>query len=192
MTDRSGLLEGGAEASSGALPSGALGRPTALVALAGGALVLAAALLVVASVLLRWLAAAPIDGDFEYVKMATAVAVFAFLPFTQARRGNIMADAFTSRLPARVQGLMDGFWDLAYAALMGFVAYALTFGTLDAVRSGETTMQRQIPIWPSIGLATALCALLALTALWTAARQARRPLPPPHAEARPEPSEATP
>jgi TRAP-type C4-dicarboxylate transport system permease small subunit len=170
--------------------SGAFGRITALIALGGGALVLAAALLVVASVLLRWLFNAPIDGDFEYVKMATAVAVFAFLPFTQARRGNIMAVTFTSRLPQRVQALMDGCWDLAYAALMGFVAYALTFGTLDALRSGETTMQRQIPLWPSIALAAALCALLALTALWTAARQARKPVPRPHTEPRPEPQQA--
>ena len=31
--------------------------------------------------------------------MATAIAVFAYLPYTQARRGNIMVDTFTSWLP---------------------------------------------------------------------------------------------
>ena len=187
MMERGSLSE---EAGAKVTASGAFGRVTSLIALAGGALVLAAALLVVTSVLLRWLLNAPIDGDFEFVKMGMAVAVFAFLPFTQARRGNVMADTFTSRLPRRVQALMEGFWDLAYAALMGFVAYALTFGTLDALRSGETTMQRQIPIWPSIALAAALCALLALTALWTGARRAREPIPPPPTETRPEPQDA--
>jgi hypothetical protein len=33
--------------------------------------------------------------------MATAIAIFAFLPYRQARRGNIVVDTFTSGLPER-------------------------------------------------------------------------------------------
>ena len=119
---------------------------------------------------MRWLFNAPIDGDFEYVQMVTAVAIFAYLPYTQARRGNIMVDTFTSWLPASVCRAIDAFWDLAYAALMGYVAYALVFGTLDAIKSGETTMQRQLPLWPSIAVCTLLCIILAVTAVVTANR----------------------
>jgi TRAP-type C4-dicarboxylate transport system permease small subunit len=143
-------------------------RITGAIAIFGGLLALAVALLATASVIMRWLFNAPIDGDFEYVKMATAVAVFAYLPYTQARRGNIMVDTFTSWLPASVCRVMDAFWGLAYAALMGYLGYCLIHGTLDAIKSGETTMQRQLLLWPSIALSTLLCIILAITALATA------------------------
>ena len=121
------------EAGGGAsTPQSRLERFTGAIAICGGLVTLAVALLVTASVLMRWLYSAPIDGDFEYVKMATAVAIFAYLPYTQARRGNIAVDTFTSWLPMPVRRLMDAFWDLAYAALMGYVAYCLVFGSLDA------------------------------------------------------------
>jgi TRAP-type C4-dicarboxylate transport system permease small subunit len=143
-------------------------RLTGVIAVAGGLLALSVAVLVTVSVLSRWLFRAPIDGDFEFVKMATAVAVFSFLPFTQARRGNIFVDTFTSGLSAAIRNSIDAFWDVAYGSFMGFLAIALTLGTLDAIRSGETTMQRQLPIWPSIGISMLLCALLAITAFLTA------------------------
>jgi TRAP-type C4-dicarboxylate transport system permease small subunit len=155
------------EAGGGGSDQSALTRITGQVAVAGGLLAMAVAILVTASVIGRWLFSSPIDGDFEFVKMATAVAVFAFLPYTQARRGNIVVDTFTSGLSPGARDRIDAFWDLAYAAFMGFLAYALTLGTLDAIRSGETTMQRQLVIWPSIGVAMLLCALLAITAAIT-------------------------
>lgn len=160
-------------------PPSAPGRPlterlTRPVAILGGMLALAVALLVVTSVLLRWLFNAPIDGDFEFVKMATAVAIFAYLPYTQARRGNIMVDTFTGWLPPSVTTVLDALWDIAYALLMGYVAYCLVFGTFDALKSGETTMQRQILIWPSIAAATALSMLLTLTSLLTAVERLKK------------------
>jgi TRAP-type C4-dicarboxylate transport system permease small subunit len=151
-----------------ALTRSRIERVTSLIAVLGGLLTLAVALLATTSVVMRWLFNAPIDGDFEFVKIATAVAIFAYLPYTQARRGNIMVDTFTNWMPQRLTALIDAFWDLAYAALIGYVGYCLIYGTLDAIKSGETTMQRQILIWPSIALSTALCLLLTLTAVATA------------------------
>ena len=145
-------------------------RLTGFVAILGGLLALAVAVLATTSVVMRWLFNAPIDGDFEYVKMATAVAVFAYLPFTQARRGNIMVDTFTTWLPGRARRLLDAFWDLVFAALLGYLTYCLVFGTLGAITSGETTMQRQILLWPSIALCTALSGLLVVTSIATALR----------------------
>jgi TRAP-type C4-dicarboxylate transport system permease small subunit len=153
-------------------PSG-IERLTGLIAVLGGALALAAAMVATASVLMRWLFSAPIDGDFEYVKMATAVAVFAFLPYTQARRGNIMIDTFTGWLPEGARRLLDAIWDLVYAGVMGYLAYSMTFGALGMYQSGETTMQRQLPLWPSVAICTALALLVSVTALITAVRLAR-------------------
>jgi TRAP-type C4-dicarboxylate transport system permease small subunit len=148
--------------------SDALTRWTGVVAIAGGALALAVAVLVTVSVLGRWLFSAPIDGDFEFVKMATAIAIFAWLPYTQARRGNIVVDTFTGGLSEAARNRIDAFWDVAYALFVGFLAVALAQGTLEAMRSGETTMQRQLLVWPSIALSMLLCACLAITALLTA------------------------
>jgi TRAP-type C4-dicarboxylate transport system permease small subunit len=146
----------------------AVERLTGAVAVLGGCLALGVALLVTTSVLGRWLASAPIEGDFEFVKMATAVAVFAYLPYTQARRGNIMVDTFTGWMSVRARILLDAFWDLCFAAALAFCAIGLARGTLDAIASRETTMQLQLIVWPVIGLCCALCVLGATTAVLTA------------------------
>jgi TRAP-type C4-dicarboxylate transport system permease small subunit len=151
-----------------AAPPPVIARLASALAVGGGLLALAVAILATVSVLGRWLFDAPIDGDFEYVKMATAVTVFMYLPYTQWRRGNIMVDTFTGWLSPRARELIDAFWDLVYAAFAGFTAWCLYFGASDAVRSGETTMQRQIPIWPSIAVSDALAAFLCIVALATA------------------------
>ncbi len=151
-------------------PASRLERVTGFCALVGGLLTLAVALLATTSVLMRWLLGAPIDGDFEYVKMATAVAVFSYLPYTQVRRGNIMVDTFTLWLPNSVVNAIDAFWDLVFAAIMAYLTYCLVNGTLSALHSGETTMQRQLVLWPSIALCAALAGLVAVTAFATAVR----------------------
>lgn len=162
------------EGASGASRATELETFTGWVAALGGVLALAVALLATASVIMRWLFSAPIDGDFEYVKMATAVAVFAYLPYTQARRGNIMVDTFTGWLPERARDALDAIWDLVFAALMIYLAYCLMHGTLGLWRSGETTMQRQLVLWPSVALSAGLAALVAVTALSTALRLLRK------------------
>jgi TRAP-type C4-dicarboxylate transport system permease small subunit len=147
-----------------------LERITGRLAVFGGLLALGVSMMVVASVLGRWLINAPIEGDFEFVQMATAIGVFAYLPYTQARRGHIIVDTFTSRLSPGTLARIDAFWDLVIAAMIGFCAAALVMGTLDTVRSGQTTMQLQLALWPAIALSTLLCAVAALTAVLTAIR----------------------
>ncbi|MFM2421742.1 MAG: hypothetical protein RL291_272 [Pseudomonadota bacterium] len=113
-------------------------------------------------------------ANTEFVKMAIAVAIFSFLPFSQIRRGNIVVDTFTGWLPKRATDFLDAFWDIVYALVMGACAYALIFGTISSYNSNETTQQLNIKLWPSIALSTALCWLLALVCIATAARLVRR------------------
>jgi TRAP-type C4-dicarboxylate transport system permease small subunit len=155
-------------------PQSRLTHLTGFVALLGGLLALAVAILVTTSVLGRWLFNAPIEGDFEFVKMATAIAVFAYLPYTQARRGNIMVDTFTTGLSQSRQHKIDAFWDFTYAAFIGFLTFALLIGTLDTLKSGETTMQRQILIWPGIGLCMLLSGLLTVSAFGSGLERLQR------------------
>lgn len=137
-------------------------------AIFGGLVALAVAGLVVVSVVRRWLFSAPVPGDFELAQVGTAVAVFAFLPYCQIVRGNIVVDTFTARLPARLRHRIDGTWDLVYAAAMALVAGCLTRGTWDMLASHEVSMVLRIPVWPGVAFGAISCALLAVAALSTA------------------------
>lgn len=153
--------------------SSAFDRITRIVALCGGALVFALGALVTASVIARWFSGMPVPGDFEIVQMGAALAVFAFLPFCQMSRGNIIVDAFTTRLSDRARARVDAFWDVVYAVMMGLIGCAMWPGVGDAWRSGEETMVARLPLWPALAISTALVVLLAAVALVTASRLTR-------------------
>src|SRR5262245_10807429 len=74
-----------------------LSELTTAAAILGGVITLAIAIAVTASVFGRNMLDEGIPGDFEFVQMGTAIAVFAFLPFCQLRRGNIVVDTFSLR-----------------------------------------------------------------------------------------------
>ncbi|MDX2204957.1 MAG: TRAP transporter small permease subunit [Hyphomicrobiaceae bacterium] len=158
-------------------------RASGVVAVLGGLISLATAVVVVLSVAGRWFRGSafaslapgigPIDGDFEYVKMGTAIAVFAFLPYAQAMRSNIVVDTFTNKLSTRTVDRIDAFWDLVYAAMMGVLTGCMVLGTRDFLKSGETTMMLQFVVWPAIAVCTLLSGVLTLVAVVTAVRLAR-------------------
>ena len=136
-------------------------------AIAGGVLSIATATLVTLSVVGRWLGFGSINGDFELVQMGVALSVFCFLPLSQARRGNIMVDTFTTWLPARVQRAVDAFWDFVYAGFMGLIAWCLMNGARDAVASGLNSTMLGLPLWPVFAATVVLVLLLVATAIDT-------------------------
>lgn len=137
-------------------------------AIAGGVLLVLLALLVVASVLGRWLFGTPVRGDFEFVRIGVAVGVFSFLPYTQLRRGHVAVDTFTARLPGPVTRALDAVWDILLGAFFALFAWRLTLGTLDARLYGETLTQFPWPVWPVYGASAALCAVGAVAAVGAA------------------------
>ncbi len=153
---------------------GVLARLTHMTALAGGLLSIAVALLVTTSVIGRWFGIGAVPGDFELVKIAVSVSVFCFLPFTQMRRGNIMVDTFTARLPAKATRAIDAFWDLVFAAMIALLAWCTMNGAQEALRSGLNSMVLGFPLGPVFVVCAILLVLLALTAVATALRLLRR------------------
>ena len=148
-------------------PDPAIGGATRVVAILGGCLSIATATLVTLSVLGRWLGFGSINGDFELVQMGVALSVFCFLPLSQARRGNIMVDTFTTWLPARVQRAIDAFWDFVYAGFMALIAWCLMNGARDAVASGLNSTMLGLPLWPVFAATVVLVLLLVATAIDT-------------------------
>lgn len=149
----------------------------ASVALAGGILLIALATMVMVSVTWRsdLVGGAGVQGDFEMVQMATAVAAFCFLPWCQLRRGNIFVDTFTLKLPARWQRRIDALWDIVYALVMALVAWRLAVGARAAFATGENSMVLQVPSYLPIALCSGLAALVAAVAIVTALRLLRTP-----------------
>jgi len=156
-----------------ALPPPLVERVSGAVALLGGLLSLCVAVLVIVSVIGRRFFHSPINGDFELVQMATAVSVFSFLPYCQARRGNIVVDTFMNWLPARGIELLDAFWDVVYAGMMALLAACLTTGVIEHFRSGQTTMLLQLIVWPALALCAIFAWMLVAVALATAVMQIR-------------------
>lgn len=148
----------------------AIERVCRVIAIVGGFLVLVVGVLVCVSVASRKLFNNAIPGDFEFVQMATAVAVFAFLPLAQARRVNIVVDVFSGGWSERTRRLVDAAWDVVFAAMMGVIGYCMINGSIEAFATNTTSMVLQLPIWPAILTCTALCLLLAAVCIFTARR----------------------
>lgn len=162
-------MQGGHAASveDAAAPSGIRSRTAEWLALAGGALAFGMSVLVTLSIFGRWSGLYQINGDFDLVQIGTALSIFSFLALTQARRGNIMVDTFTTRLPASVNRVIDAFWDFVYAAMMALLAWCLIGGTRDTIANGTSSMVIGVPLGPVFALCVVLCAAVSLTALRT-------------------------
>ncbi|MGB3500261.1 MAG: TRAP transporter small permease [Mesorhizobium sp.] len=140
-------------------------RLASVLAVIGGIFVLFAAILVTVSVTSRWLFLKPVPADYELVEVSIGIAVFAFLSYTQARSGHIAVDTFTLKLPARVNSVIDGLWDLLLAGFLGFFAWGLWTGGMSARGYGETLIQLPWPIWPVYILCSILAGLACIVAL---------------------------
>jgi len=147
---------------------GPLIRLTRPLAIAGGLLMLLTAVVVVVSVVMRWLISYSVPGDIELVQISTALAVFAFLPLCQAHRGNIMVDTFTTRLPRRVQRAIDALWDVVYAGMAAMIGWRLAVGAYDTIRSNTVSMMLGLPIGWAIAACAVMTVLLAIVSLATA------------------------
>src|SRR6476620_7516513 len=111
--------------------SGMLDRASRAVALLGGSLMLVAGVLIIASIVMRWVFATSIPGDIELIQAATAIAAFSFLPFGQLRRSTIVVDTFTQRLPERARNSIDAFWDIVYSVAALILSWRLSIAAYD-------------------------------------------------------------
>lgn len=156
-------------------------------AYAGGAILVAMALVTVLSVIGRALASygfSPIRGDFELVEMGSAVAVFAFLPWCQLRRGHVTVDLVVERFGGRIRTFFGLIGDLAIAIISGLILWRLYLGfgekfpygspgMRDALAMGskpyfpETSYELELPVWIPFGLSTIGAALFFIVSLYS-------------------------
>jgi TRAP-type C4-dicarboxylate transport system permease small subunit len=115
----------------------ALHRTADILAILGGVLSCTMALIVTFSVAGRYLFSAPIPGDYDIVGILCGCAIFAFLPYCQLHRGNVLADFFTQRAPAQAKAALDAFGNVLFLVAIVLFTWRLYYGMLEMRQSSE-------------------------------------------------------
>lgn len=165
-------------------PGNGPGRPTDRVgrllyriarwlAILGGAILAAMALLTTVSIAGRAAFSAPVPGDFELVAIGTGIAVFAFLPWCQLTRGNVLVDFFMDRAPVRAKALCDALGGILYVLLGALLTWRMVFGGIDMYRYSELSLTLNFPRWTTFPVSVALMAFLIVVTAYTVRRSLR-------------------
>ncbi|MFC5695365.1 TRAP transporter small permease [Pseudomonas sp. GCM10022186] len=153
-----------APAEGAGLASRALLRTAQGFALGGGFLLLALVAMSLVSIIGRKLFATPIQGDIELVEIGAAVAIAAFLPLCELRGQHIKVDAFTLKLPRRLQAWLDAFAHLLCLLAALLLAWRTGLQALESHEYGEVSTLLSVPLWmPLLGIVPSLL-LLAVAA----------------------------
>ena len=122
-------------------PTGPVGRAlfgtARMLAIIGGLLSCAMAALVTVSVIGRYAFSMPVPGDYDLVGIICGCAIFAFLPYCQLKRGNVLADFFTQRAPPRVKAALDALGSMLFLIAAALFTWRLYYGALEMRQSAE-------------------------------------------------------
>jgi TRAP-type C4-dicarboxylate transport system permease small subunit len=124
-----------------------LGQLSKISASLGGLILVALALMTLASVIGRAFFSSPIQGDIELVQLGCAVCVACFLPYTQYQRANIIVDFFTDKCSDKTKQFLDGFGALLIGLCFSLLAWRIAVGGMIIKENGETSMLMSIPVW---------------------------------------------
>jgi TRAP-type C4-dicarboxylate transport system permease small subunit len=165
-------------------------------AYAGGLVLAGIALVTVISIAGRALVdlgLGPIRGDFEIVEAGCAIAIFAFLPWCQLRRGHVTVDVFVQMLPARLQALLGLVGDALIAVIAWVILWRFWIGFGEKFPYGpeplraalgfgarpffaETTYELELPVWIPYAASLVGAAFFFVVAIYTVWRSLNRTL----------------
>ncbi len=122
----------------------------------------------------------PIKGDFEWIEMGVAFAVFAFLPWCQYNRGHARVDLFAANLGPTGNRLADFVSDVLMFGAASIIGWRPWLGMLDKKSFGETTFILQYPIWYAYAASMVGAAAFVLVSAFCILRSLRAFANPPH------------
>jgi TRAP-type C4-dicarboxylate transport system permease small subunit len=138
-------------------------------AIAAGLLLTVITLMTCVSLIGRNTTGWTIVGDFELSGAAAGAAIALFLPWCQAKRGNIIVDFFTAKASAATQARLDRLGALVLAAMLGLMTWRSAIGGWNAWKSNAGTMMLGFPEWivycgivPGLGLTALIAATQAV------------------------------
>ena len=142
-------------------------------AIFGGLVLCAMALLTTISVIGRSAISMPVTGDFELIAIGTGVAVFAFLPYCQLVRENVIVDIFMSKTPFRARTFCDFIGNFFYVVIIILMLWRLPLGGIDLYDNDQMTLVLEVPQWWTFPLAILCLILLLVVNIYTTVRSYR-------------------
>jgi len=136
-----------------------------LCAVLAGLLLTVITLLTCASVIGRNTTGDAITGDFELTAVTAGAAIALFMPFCQLRRGNIIVDFFTAKLPERTNARLDRLGAGLLALVFVLLAWRTTLGGLNSYNTHSETQILGFPEWITYALMVPAFVLTALIGL---------------------------
>ena len=110
---------------------------------------------------------APIRGEFDLVRLGAGTLVFAFLPYCQMVRGNVIVDFLTGWMPRQIRSALDALGGVMFAAVCGLLSWRMTVGGFEMHAANQVTAVAKLPYWWSFPIAVGCLTLLALVCLYT-------------------------
>jgi TRAP-type transport system small permease protein len=107
----------------------------------------------------------PIPGTFELTEFSLAVVIFASIGYTQVRNEHISIDILISKLPVRVQAIIDSIVYLVCIALMGLVAWQSVVYSGRLLGGHNVSGVLSIPIYPFLIVTAIGCVIYSLAML---------------------------
>lgn len=138
----------------------------------GGLCLVVACGLTVASIL-GGLTLRPLPGEIELVEVLCGLAVFAFLPYCQLKRGHVGVDILISAFGPKAMNWTQLIGDIVIAVLIGLVTWRHAVGTMDKIGNGETTPLLLMPVWWGFAVALALLVVNVIVCLFVIAADIR-------------------
>ncbi|WP_420863553.1 TRAP transporter small permease [Algirhabdus cladophorae] len=164
----------------------AMAHLSRLLAYAGGIILVAMAMVTVASVIGRWINTGPfsaIAGDYELIEAGCAIAIFAFLPWCHLNKGHVTVDLLVDQFPIVVQRVLTLIGDILIAFIAVIIVWRFYLGWAekfpyfsqawrDRLSMGykpffpETTYELEIPVWIPMGAALIGAGVFCLVSLY--------------------------
>jgi TRAP-type C4-dicarboxylate transport system permease small subunit len=104
----------------------------------------------------------PIPGDFDFIMLLGAMAVAFALPYCTLQKGHTTVELVVSRLPKRIQAVIDIFTGILSICFFSFVCWQFLVYATVMFRSGEITHTARLPFFPFLYLVSIMFLLFCL------------------------------
>ena len=115
----------------------------------------------------------PINGDFELIESGVAFAIFAFIPLCQITGGHASVDIFTAMMSPRSNRILSAVIEVVFAAVLVLIAVQIFAGMQSKIRTGQTTLLLEFPVWWAYAPSVAGAVMAACVAIYMAIQRVR-------------------
>lgn len=110
----------------------------------------------------------PVNGDFELIEAGVAFAIFAFLPLCQLTGGHASVEILTKSMSPGANRILQFIIDVLFALVLLLIAIQLFSGLQSKMRSGQTTLLLEFPVWWAYALSLTGAVVAAVVGIYIA------------------------